>query len=112
MSKYSFDVKKLLNINLKAHDRKEKKIAAIKNPVKSVKCSGLCKSLTALTAHVKDVHPAFEYKCDLCGRKVKMKKGFKDHLSRFHKLDIKRVRGPYKFFFSIQFHFIETIAVV
>jgi len=93
---YSIDSKSELDQHLRAHERKEKKIAAIKNPVKCEKCPALCKSEKALKLHMKAVHPAVEYECDLCGRKIKIKKGFRNHLKRFHKFDIKRIRKEYK----------------
>jgi uncharacterized Zn-finger protein len=93
---YSVDAKRILDQHLKSHERKEKKMATIKNPVKCEKCPTLCKSNEALKAHLKDVHPAVEYECDLCGRRGKTKTVLRKHFVRFHKFEVKRIRKEYK----------------
>ena len=55
------------------HERQDVKLSAIKNPIKCEKCPAVLKSGTALSTHMRNIHPKRFFQCDLCAREFKTK---------------------------------------
>ena len=77
---FSTDRKWILEKHEKMHVNLDKKIAAMKNPIKCQTCSTLCKDKCALYYHMKYVHPEHQYQCDLCGKYIKSKINLTKHI--------------------------------
>ena len=77
---YSTDSKRNFKLHKKGHEKRDKKFAAMKNPLKCGKCSTLCRNKYALKSHVKDVHPEVPFQCDLCGKYFNTKHNLAMHI--------------------------------
>jgi len=76
---YATDTKHCFKRHQESHERQDKKIAAMKNPIKYDKCSTFCKDSAAFYNHMKYVHPKNLYQCDLCALFIKCKHSLVKH---------------------------------
>lgn len=81
---YSTDMKGNFEAHQKVHQRREEKYAAMKNAVNCEKCGKLSRNKKLLRMHMKAVHPAEPFQCDLCGAYIKSFINLKKHLARYH----------------------------
>jgi KRAB domain-containing zinc finger protein len=77
---YSTDNPCHLKIHQKFHENQDKKIAAMKNPLKCQKCSKYCKDKKAFLHHMNQVHSKVKFQCDLCGKYFGTKSSLKFHI--------------------------------
>jgi len=77
---YATDTKHSFKRHQETHDRQDKKLAAMKNPIKCEKCSTFCNDQGRLRVHMKHVHPKVVFQCDLCARFFKLKSVLISHM--------------------------------
>jgi len=86
---YATDTNQNYKKHQEFHERQDKKVSAMKNPIKCKKCLTYCRNKTALNEHMRHVHPEALFQCDLCGKYLKAKLDMKGHI-------MKRVCQKYK----------------
>lgn len=77
-----------LKHHIGSHERLDKKFEGITTAIQCSKCTTMCRNKAMLNAHLKYVHPAAKFECDLCGRLINMKANVKKHLRKFHKIQL------------------------
>jgi stress-induced morphogen len=84
---YVTDIQTNHKIHQQSHDRRDKKFAAMKNPLKCEKCPTFHRDKKFLNIHMKAVHPDVLLQCDLCAKFIKVR----ENLIRHMKLHISKI---------------------
>jgi len=84
---YETDAKQSMKFHQAFHERQDKKVAAMRNPLKCNECATFHRNKKFLKHHMKVVHPKVLFQCDLCAIFIKTKSNLVKHINiHFKKL--------------------------